>query len=376
MDIGQDRLVLMMRVSKLRVLVISIVLALLGIVIAVRLYGTRGYEKYTDSFFDTFDTVVVVVAYNRSQEEFDAYFDKIHRRFQDLHKRYDIYHEYPGLNNLKTINDHAGVKPVKVDKEIIDLILLGKQLYSQTAGKTNIAMGAVLRIWHEYREAGRNNAEAAQLPPMEQLRAASEYTDIDKVIVDEANSTVYLADSEMSLEVGALAKGYAAELVIQEMAAQGLKSAMISAGGNIRAIGKPLDGIRERWGVGIQDPQQSIFSEDGLLDVVFINDGAVVSSGDYQRYYVVDGKRYHHIIDPATLMPAEYYHSVTVVAEGSGAADYMSTELFLLPWPESRALAEELGVEALWVMLDGTTQTTEGMREILRSQGASGAARR
>ena len=256
---------------------------LLGITLTIRFERTGGYEKYTDSFFDTFDTVVVVVAYNRSQEEFDSYFSKIHQRFRELHKLYDIYHESPAICRPSMT---MRIKPVKVDKEIIDLILFGKQLYNQTAGKTNIAMGAVLRIWHEYRDAGRSNPEAAKLPPMEELRKALQHTDIDKVIVDEENSTVYLADSQMSLDVGAVAKGYAAELVMREMAAQGLKSAMISAGGNIRALGKPLDGIRERWGVGIQDPQQSIFSENGLLDVVFINDGAVVSSGDYQRYYV------------------------------------------------------------------------------------------
>ncbi|NLY29618.1 MAG: FAD:protein FMN transferase [Firmicutes bacterium] len=365
-----------MRISKEKLLGAAAVLVILGIALTMYYHRAGGYEKYTESFFDTFDTVVVVVAYNRSQEEFDSYFSKIHQRFRELHRLYDIYHEYPGINNVKTINDHAGIKPVKVDKEIIDLILFAKQLYNQTAGKTNIAMGAVLQIWHEYRDAGRSNPETAELPPMDDLRKALEHTDIDKVIVDEENSTVYLADSQMSLDVGAVAKGYAAELVMREMTAQGLKSAMISAGGNIRTLGKPLDGIRERWGVGIQDPQQSIFSENGLLDVVFINDGSVVSSGDYQRYYVVDGKRYHHLIDSVTLMPAEYYRSVTVVAEDSGVADYLSTELFLLPWPESRKLAEKVGVEALWVMPDGTVETTPGLKNIMRSQGASGADRK
>ncbi len=365
-----------MRITKNRLVGMAAVLVLLGIALTTQHLRAVKYEKYTDSFFDTFDTVVVVVAYNRSQEEFDSYFNRIHQRFRELHKLYDIYHEYPGLNNIKTINDHAGIKPVKVDREIIDLILFAKELYRKTAGKTNIAMGAVLRIWHDYREAGRLDPQAAELPPIEELREALTHTDIDKVIIDLESSTVYLADSQMSLDVGALAKGYAAELVMREMAALGLKSAMISAGGNIRAVGKPLDGVRERWGVGIQDPRQSIFSEDGLLDVVFINDGAVVSSGDYQRYYVVDGKRYHHLIDPETLMPAEHYRSVTVVGQDSGVADYLSTELFLLPWPESRVLAEQLGVEALWVMPDGTIETTEGLRRIMRSRGASGAARR
>ncbi|HHV94307.1 MAG TPA: FAD:protein FMN transferase [Firmicutes bacterium] len=361
-----------MRISKTRIIASAAVLVLLAAGL-IAYYRTENYEKYTDSFFDTFDTVVVVVAYTRSQEEFNHYFNKIHQRFQQLHKLYDIYREYPGMNNLKTVNDNAGIRPVKVDREIIDLILFAKELHRQTAGKTNIAMGAVLRIWHEYREAGRNDPETAALPPMAELREAMQHTDINQVIVDEENSTVYLADRYMSLDVGAVAKGYAAELVMREMAAQGLKSAMISAGGNIRTLGKPLDGIRERWGVGIQDPRQSIFSEDSLLDVVFINDGAVVSSGDYQRYYTVDGKRYHHLIDPDTLLPAEHYRSVTVVTEDSGIADFLSTELFLLPWPESRKLAERLGVKALWVMHDGTVETTEEMRRIMRSHGASGA---
>ena len=108
--------------------------------------------------------------------------------------------------------------------------------------------------------------------------------------------------------------------------------------------------------------------------MVFINDGAVVS-GDYQRYYVVDGKRYHHIIDPATLMPAEYYHSVTVVAEGSGQQTICQLSSFCCLGRKAGHWLKN-GCRSPWVMLDGTTQTTEGMREILRSQGASGAARR
>jgi len=355
---------------------------LTGLLLAVLLAGALAIyqatflrcEKYSDSFLDTFDTVTVVVAYSQNEREFDTHFQRIHQRFQELHRLYDIYREYPGINNIKTINDHAGVRPVKVDDEVIDLILFAKEWYHRTHGKTNIAMGAVLSIWHEYREAGRNDPNLAKLPPMEKLQAALEHTDIDQVIVDKSNSTVYLADSEMSLDVGAIAKGYATELVAKEMAAQGLRSAMISAGGNIRALGKPLDGVRERWGVGIQDPRASIFSDDGLLDVVFINDASVVSSGDYQRYYLVDGKPFHHLIDPVTLMPADYYRSVSVVAPDSGVADFLSTELFLLPFAKSKALADSLdGVEVLWVMPDGQVEATSGMRRIMRSQGASGA---
>lgn len=344
---------------------------------ALRQATTPRYEKYTDSFLDTFDTVTIMVAYTRTEAEFQAYFDQAHQRFQELHQLYNIYYDYPGINNVKTINDHAGIQPVKVDKEIIDLILFAKDWYKRTEGKTNIAMGAVLEIWHAYRETGRDDPALAKLPPMDELVEAASHSNIDDVIVDVENSTVYLPDSKMRLDVGAVAKGYATELVAKELAAGGLKSAMLSAGGNIRAIGKPLDGVRERWGVGIQDPSASIIADDGLLDVVFVNDASVVSSGDYQRYYVVDDHVLHHIIDPATLMPGKYYRAVTVVTKDSGVADLLSTELFLLPFEQSKALAESLeGVEALWVMEDGNVEVTEGMGKIMRSNGASGARRK
>jgi thiamine biosynthesis lipoprotein len=351
--------------------------ALLLLAACLALYQARRtrYTKYSDSFFDTFDTLTIVVAYAKTEREFESYFGTIRARFRELHRLYDIYNDYEGINNIKTINDNAGVRPVKVDKEIIDLILFAKDWYNRTGGRVNIAMGAVLRIWHEYREQGRYDPREARIPPMEDLLEAHQHTDLDKVVVDIENSTVYLADSKMSLDVGAVAKGYATEVVVREIVAQGLKSGMISAGGNIRAVGKPLDGIRERWGVGLQDPNKSIVSDDGNpLDVVFINDASVVSSGDYQRYYVVDGKVLHHLIDPTTLMPADYYQSVTVVAEHSGVADFVSTALFLLPYEQSRALVDGLeGVEAMWVMPDGEVEATEGMRRIMKSHGASGA---
>jgi thiamine biosynthesis lipoprotein len=209
---------------------------------------------------------------------------------------------------------------------------------------------------------------------MEELREAVKYTDIDKVIVDEQNSTVYLEDKRMSLDVGAVAKGFATELVAKEIMADGFTSGIISPGGNVRVLGKPLDGVRERWGIGIQDPGKMIVTaEENLLDTIFINNAAVVSSGDYQRYYIVDGKVMHHLIDPDTLMPGEYYRAITIVTENSGLADFLSTTAFLLPYDKSRALVESLeGVEAVWVMPDGKVMATEGMEKIMKSHGATG----
>lgn len=333
------------------------------------------FTKYQDSFYDTFDTIIMVVGYTKTEDEFKSYMSKIHNRYKELDKLYDIYNNYDGINNIKTINDNAGKQPVKVDKQIIDIIKFSKEWCKKTGGLKNIALGSVLSIWHDYREEGRDDPDKAKLPPMKSLEEAAKHTDIDKVIVDEQNSTVYLEDPKMSLDVGGIAKGYSTEIVAKEIMAAGLTSGIINAGGNVRVLGKPLDGIRERWGIGIQDPDKSIVSDDGnILDTVFINNASVVDSGDYQRYYVVDDKVYHHIIDPTTLMPASYFHQVTIVTKDSGLADFLSSAVFLLPYEKGRKLVESLdGVEAMWVMLDGKVEATDGMKKILKSSGASGA---
>ncbi|MBU5675348.1 FAD:protein FMN transferase [Alkaliphilus sp. MSJ-5] len=352
-----------------------IVIIVISLLAGCQISEEKTYNKYSDSFFDTFDTLVQVVGYTETEEQFNSYVEKMKSRFQQLHKLYDIYNNYEGINNVKTINDNAGIKPVKVDKEIVDLIVFAKDWYSRTGGQTNIAMGSVLRIWHDYRQEGEYDPENAKLPPMEELIAASKYTDIDDVVVDIEKSTVYLAEKNMSLDVGSIAKGYAVEVVAKEIMEEGFTSGIISGGGNVRVLDKPLDGVRERWGIGIQNPNKSIVSdEDNILETIFINNASVVTSGDYQRYYIVDEKPMHHLIDPKTLMPGEYYRAVTVVAEDSGVADFLSTAVFLMPYEESRNLVNSFDdVEAIWVMQDGTVEATDGMKKIMKSQGATGA---
>ena len=334
------------------------------------------YEKDSQSMLDVFDTVITLVAYTKDEAEFDRYYDYAYDRFHELHRLYDFYNTYEGVNNIMTINENAGMAPVQVEQEIIDMLRFSKQLYDKTAGRTNIAMGAMLGIWHEYREEGINDPENAKIPDMKALVAASAHSDINSIIIDEEKKTVYLADPLMRLDVGAIAKGYATELVAKELIGMGMTSGIISSGGNIRAVGKPMDGVRERWGVGIQNPDKSVFVEndEDLLDVIFVNDAAVASSGDYQRYYYVGDTRLHHIIDPDTFMPGTYFRAVTVLTDDAGLADYMSTVLFLLPLSEGKKLVNSMGnVEAFWVLPNGRLDATDGMLRLLRSRGASGA---
>lgn len=333
----------------------------------------NGYYRYTETYYDAFDTLVQVVAYAETETQFREQTAVFHDRLLELHQLYDIYNTYEGINNIKTINDSAGIKPVKVDQEIIDLILYAGEWSERTGGAFNIALGPVLKIWHSYREEALYDPASAKLPPLEMLQQAAQFGDMQQVLVDQELMTVYLPDSRMSLDVGAVAKGYALELAASEIEAAGLNSAIISAGGNIRTIGSPLDGKRDYWGIGVQDPDASIVGgSEKLLDVIYLKDGSVDTSGDYQRYYIVDEELVHHLIDPQTLMPATHFRAVTVIANNSGFADLMSTALFLIPYAESLALAEQYdNLEAMWIMPDGEIRTTSGMQQYLKNYGAT-----
>lgn len=332
------------------------------------------YKKYSYEFLDTFDTVIQVMGYCKNQGEFDAWAKKAQARFVELNRLYDMYDDYDGVSNIKTINDNAGRQPVAVDPDIISMLLFCKQWQAKSPEAVNIALGSMLRIWHDYRQAGLDNPEQAAVPPMDELTKAATHSSIDDVVVDEAAGTVFLNDPEMLLDVGSVAKGYATELVAQELQSQGWQSFVINSGGNVRAVGGPLDGTRSKWGVGITDPDNpgSAVESGELLDTAFVAGLSVTTAGDYQRYYMVDGKRYHHIVDPSTLMPADRFQAVTVVAGSSAVADYVDTVLFILPYEEGLAYIQGLGgIEALWVLPDGSVKATEGMKAMLKNLGGA-----
>ena len=357
-----------MKYKKLLLIIISLLIS----ISACSNESNSGYTKYSYEFLGTFDTVIQIMGYAKNADEFEIMAEICQERFVELNKLYDIYNDYDGINNVKSINDNAGIKPVEVQQEIIDLILFSKEWYNKTNRKCNIAMGSVLSIWHDYRDKGINSPEKAEIPPLEMLKEAMKFTDINKVIINDDNNSVYLEEKNMRLDVGAVAKGYATEIVANELINKGYTSFIISSGGNVRTVGEPMDRSRKKWGIGIQDPDGNPNDpNEPSLDILYINDQSLVTSGDYQRQYEVDGKMYHHLIDPDTLMPAEYFRSVSIVANDSGIADFMSTTIFLTPYEEGRRLLENLGIDAIWVMKDGTVQATDNARKVMKYMGGA-----
>lgn len=316
-----------------------------------------GMKQYTRTYLTLFDTVTTITGLAESEEAFSEAAQAVHDELVEYHRLFDIYHTYSGINNLKTVNDSAGIAPVEVDIRIIDLLRDCRAYYELTGHKVNAAMGSVLSLWHEARTAGISDPANASLPGTDALSEAAIHMDFDSITIDEAASTVYISDPEASLDVGAVAKGWS----VQRAAENAPAGLLISVGGNVCATG-PKDENGMPWIVGIQDPDS-----DGYLHTLYLTSGSVVTSGDYQRKYSVDGIAYHHIIDPDTLYPAAYWRSVTVVCDDSGLSDALSTALFLLPQTEGQALLDQCGAMAMWVRPDGTAVYSPGFEELIRS---------
>lgn len=315
-------------------------------------------KKYNASFLQVFDTVTQITGYAESEEAFTRSAEAVHDLLLEYHQLFDIYHDYEGINNLKTVNDNAGIAPVSVDRRIIDLLKDCRSYYEATGGRVNVAMGSILYLWHTARNDGLEDPANAITPDWETLEEASRHCRFEDVILDEENSTVYLADPAMRLDVGAVAKGWSVQRVCEE-APEGL---LISVGGNVCATGpRGLDGTP--WVIGVQDPDGG----DAYLHTLYLSSGSMVTSGDYQRAYVVEGKLYHHIIDPDTLYPSEYWRSVTVCCRDSGLADALSTALFLMDQEAGQTLLDFYEAEAMWVAADGSITYSPGFEELIRS---------
>lgn len=312
-------------------------------------------QRYEDVYYDVFDTVTVFAGYAESESAFLEQSARVHDALTEYHKLYDIYHAYPGISNLKTVNDNAGVSPVSVDPRIIDLLTFGRETDEMSGHRVDITLGAVLSLWHECREQALSDPSSAALPDPDVLKEASLHTGFDKLVIDQAQGTVFLTDPFARLDVGAIAKGYAAARVMETVPS----GYLLSLGGNVTVNGnKPKD---LPWTVGIQNPDDSSL----LLHTLEARDLSVVTSGDYQRAFWLDGVRYHHIIDPSTLYPADGWRSVTVVGPDSAVCDALSTALFLLDRPSGEQLLARYGAEALWVASDGTEFMSSGFSEYL-----------
>lgn len=298
-----------------------------------------------------FDTISYIYSYKGdTQEAFQENSNAAYDLLGQYHQLFDIYNEYSGIVNLCTINKNAGNEAMTVDPKLVEFLLYAKEIYTITNGETNVMLGPVLKLWHDARTAGN------YIPSTEALQAASQYCSIDLLEIDAVNNTVRISDPNGRIDVGALGKGYATEKAAQYLESIGCTSYVLNIGGNLRVVGTRVDG--SGWKTGITNP----FGDSSYSMIISIKDTACVTSGDYERFYTYEGKKYHHIIDKDTLMPAEHFTSVTILTKDSGLADALSTALFSMSYEDGKALIDSLeGVDAIWIFKDKTIRYSDGV---------------
>jgi len=343
----------------------KILCAALAVLLSVSLCSCEGIRftksRFSDTFYDLFDTVSTVIAYDDSQEAFDEHLQAFYDKLKEYDRLYDIYHSYDGLTNLKTVNETAAKAPVKVDSKMMALLVFSKEAYTLTQGNTNIAFGAVLQLWHDAREYAGEHPESAYLPDGAALQEAAQHTDINDLVLDETASTVYFADPLLQLDVGAVAKGFAVREVCRWAEENLWTSAAVSIGGNVYTIGTKKDDGKTPWNIQIESPYNDGTPSE---ETVQVSNLAVVTSAANQRFFTVDGRDYCHIVNPQTLQPSDYTASVTVICADSALADALSTALFNMPVDEGIALIDSLdGAEALWQTKEHTVRVSGGFEQ-------------
>lgn len=337
------------------------------------------YEYYTHNIVGPFDTITTYITYAKSEEDFEEQCQFIEEKLNYYDHLFDRYSSYDDMNNVYTINENAGKQAIKVDKPLIDLLELSIQRSKDISSKVNVAFGSVIEIWHNYREQAEANNGIGKVPSKEELQEASQHTNLNNIVIDKDKSTVYMKDNQSSLDLGATAKGYAVELVKQDLIEMGVEDFLLSGGGNVashgvRKIKKDgemiLEDCRERFCVSLQSPGDGNYAESAKRNndsegILVVQGESIVTSGDYQRFYKDEnGIRYHHLIDPDTLYPTVNFRSVSIITEDSGLADFLSSAVFLMSYEDGLKLINSLdGVEAIWMLENGKIKYSDGLKD-------------
>jgi FAD:protein FMN transferase len=268
--------------------------------------------------------------------------------YREMARLSDMMNHYDSRSVVSAINDAAGRHPVAAPPELMRVLQMARRMSERTHGAFDVTIGA-LRGW-------RFRPDDARMPSAAALAAQLPLVDYRKLRLDARARTAFLERRGMRIDLGGIAKLYIIEAGARALERAGVERALVNGGGDVAAIGR--DAARP-WRVGVRDPRDP----QRLLGVVALVRGIVASSGDYERYFERDGRRYHHILDPRSGYPASGPHGVTLVAERLEALDGLGVAIMVLGKEEGVRLVEATpGLDALIAGRDGSLWMTPGMR--------------
>jgi len=322
-------------------ILISIILIL---IIVIGLHFSN-YSKLYEKDYYYMDTYINVKIYSNNSKKVNKAFEEIDKIYNEYHKLTDRYNSYQGITNLYTINNNVlNNEYLEIDEELYNLIKYGINMYNLSNGKIDISMGNVIDVWKGYRESGLG------IPTLEELKYVN-YNNIDQIELKDNK----IKNNNLNIDLGSISKGYTTKIVGEYLNSIGLNKYLINAGGNVLA---GTSYKKDKYKIGLENPN----NPNDIFKIINIENKAVITSGGYNRYYEYNGIRYHHIIDPNTLFPANNMKSVTVITSDSAYGDFLSTYLFLLPVEDGMEYVNKLeDVEAIWYLNDDTIKTSKGI---------------
>ena len=312
--------------------IVSITILVLILLALIILYIDKSvYKEYSKNYIYMDTYINIKITSTKSKREIDKIFEDIDYLYSSYHKLTNRYEEYDGIVNVYYLNEKLkDNEEIEIDKRLSDIIKIGISYYDKTNGLFNIASGNLTGIWKEI----LNTCE--ELPTEKELNTNININDISL----EGNK--YIKKNNVKIDLGGLAKGYVTELVGNYLEENKISDYIINAGGNVK-VGKSK--TKETYIIGITNPDNT----DTIFTKVKANNLSIVTSGEYQRYCILDNQKYNHIIDPTTKHPSKYMKSVTVITKSSTLADIYSTYLYLLPVEEGLKIVNyDSNIEAIW----------------------------
>ena len=270
--------------------------------------------------------------------------------YREIDRIEKLISSWQATSQTTRINESAGISPVVVDEELYNLIYRCLKISRLTQGAYDISFAGMGNIW-EF-----NGQELAEFPDSAQVAGASSLVNYKEIVLDRDQLSVYLTKPGMKIGFGSIGKGYAANRAMEKMKQHGIRSGMINAGGDLISWGKNIN--HEAWSVGIANPDQ----DQGIAGWLALEDVALVTSGDYEKFFTYHQQRYGHIIDPRTGYPAMGIKSVSVICPDAELADALATAVYVLGETEGLQLLNQLtGVEGLIITSDNQMLKSENL---------------
>jgi len=330
---------------KKRLIPYVVIVAILAALFILVIRPAGDAKKVTRTEF-LMDTIVESLIYTKDSKLGDEALTYAYREISRLEKFLD---RHISGSDVTKINQAAGREQVLVSVDAMEVIIRSLEVGELSGGAFDITIAPLIKLW------GFGTGDT-QIPGEAELSEALDLVDYRQVQVDREAGTVFLQHAGVELDLGGIAKGFIIDKAVEVLRDKGITSAYFDAGGDIRVLGDKPDGTP--WRIGIRHPRD----RRDIAAIVEIRDSAIVTSGDYERYFQVNDERYHHIIDPQTGMPARGLISVTVVAADAFTADAYSTAVFVLGLEQGIALVESLpGVEAILITEDEQVHITSGL---------------